>query len=82
MLDVSGAIPSRPDRLRELLLGYLFAAGLPDWPGADGITLDAMLCLYPRYAAAARVPDRHRLLLGHPELCDEIEAFFQQYPGE
>jgi hypothetical protein len=59
-----------------LLLGFLFSAGLPDWPGADGMTLDAVLSTYAGYAAVARVPDRQCLLLWYPELREEIADFF------
>jgi hypothetical protein len=69
-------VPDRDGRLRELLLRYLLAARLPDWPGADGTTLDAVLLTYAVYAAVDRVPGRAILLLWHPELAPEIEDFF------
>ena len=46
MLDVSLAATDRQQALRELLLGYLLSAGLPDWPGADGQTVHEVLLTY------------------------------------
>jgi hypothetical protein len=66
----------RATQFRELLLRYLLAAGLPDWPSADGMTLDEVVKSYPQYAACGRVPDKDLLLLCHAELREEINRFF------
>jgi hypothetical protein len=66
----------RKARVRELLLGYLQAAAVPLWPGADGLTLQDALRSYPQSAAAGRVPDLPQLLRKHPELAEELTAFF------
>jgi hypothetical protein len=62
--------------VRELLLGHLRSADLPPWPGADGLTLEDALLSYPEAAAAGRVPDLRRLLRDHPDLAEELTAFF------
>jgi hypothetical protein len=62
-------------RLREVLLGYLHAAGIPRWPGADGLTVADVLAGYPEAAAAGLVPGRAALLLWHPELTDALAAW-------
>jgi hypothetical protein len=80
MVDVPEG-PAREARLREVLLGYLLAAGLPDWPGADGLTLEVVLRTYASYAAAGRVPGQRLLLLWYPELGAEIDAFFGPHAG-
>ena len=67
---------ARNERLREVLLGYLQAAGCPRWPGADGLMLEDALRSYPANAAAGRVPDRQELLRRHPELSEALLAFF------
>ena len=66
----------RDERLREVLLGYLQAAGCPRWPGADGLMLEDALGNYPANAAAGLVPDRQELLLRHPDLREALLAFF------
>ena len=66
----------RKARVRELLLGYLQAAAVPLWPGADGLTLQDGLVSYPQTAAAGRVPGLRQLLRDHPALAEELTAFF------
>ena len=66
----------RKARVRELLLGHLRDAAVPLWPGADGLTLADALLGYPQ-AAAGRVPDLRQLLREHPELAEELTAFFE-----
>jgi hypothetical protein len=67
----------RKARVRELLLGHLRSAAVPLWPGADGLTLEDALLGYPQAAAAGRVPDLRQLLSEHPDLADELTAFFE-----
>ena len=43
----------------ELLLGYLHAAGSPDWPGADGLTSEEVLLAYPRPPRLGECPACH-----------------------
>jgi hypothetical protein len=66
----------RKARVRELLLGYLQAAAVPLWPGADGLTLEDALLSYPQAAAAGRVPGLRQLLRDHPTLAEEVTALF------
>jgi hypothetical protein len=63
-------------RLQELLLRHLWAAHIPVWPGADGITLEAVLRSYPQAVADGRVPSPAQLLAEHPDLERQLAIFF------
>jgi hypothetical protein len=76
MADEPLELQARVHRLREVLLGYLQAAGVPAWPGADGLTVRDALNDYQRAVAAGRVPDLRELRRRHPDLVDCLRAFF------
>ena len=73
----------RKARVRELLLGYLQAAAVPLWPGADGLTVQDALLSYPQAVAAGCVPGLRQLLRDHPALAEELTALFAEHgrPG-
>jgi hypothetical protein len=52
------------------------AAGLPHWPGTDGLTLRDILLSYPEAMAAGRVPREEELLREYPDLHDALQTFF------
>lgn len=67
---------SHRQRVQQLLLSHLLAANAPQWPGGDGLTLDAVLRAYPQAAADGLVPDLLALQQRHPELADLLKDFF------
>ncbi len=68
--------PSGARQLREILLGYLHAAGsVAAWPGGEGLTLEDILDCYPEAVARGEVPDWQQLLRAHPELAAELHAW-------
>jgi hypothetical protein len=71
-----GAVIERKSRLRDLLLDHLQNAAFPAWPGGDCLTVQEVLQTYPDQATLGRVPDREQLLAHHPDLHDELIAFF------
>jgi hypothetical protein len=46
------------------------------WPGADGLTIDAVLSGYTQAAAAGQVPGLVELTGTYPELTAELEEVF------
>jgi hypothetical protein len=66
-------------RLHPLLLTYLREACVPQWPGADGATIEDVLRSYPQAVRAGLVPDLPSLLASHPELSDALRLFFRRY---
>jgi hypothetical protein len=63
-------------RLREIMLGYLEAAGwFAFWPGGDGLTLDDALDCYPTAIAKGVVPDWQQLLSRHADLDVELHLW-------
>jgi hypothetical protein len=62
--------------LREVLLACLQAEGAFPWPGADGLTVDEVLAAYADAARLGRVPGLAQLCRQHPDLADEVAAFF------
>jgi hypothetical protein len=73
--DFTTEFLARRQRLQDLLLGYLQVAP-PCWPGADGQTLEDALNGYSRAVVAGAVPGLEELLRRHPELAEELRAFF------
>jgi hypothetical protein len=72
----SATSTSALQNLEEVLLAYMKAADLPQWPGTDGLTVREILLHYPQAMAAGRVPTRKELLRKHPNLREDLEAFF------
>jgi hypothetical protein len=62
-------------RLADLLLDHL-QADLASWPGCDGMNVPDILLGYRKAAAAGRAPGLQELLTWHPDLADELMAFF------
>jgi hypothetical protein len=81
MRDESAGAAVARWRLRELLLGYLRAAHVPVWPGADALTVQEVLGSYAESAAAGRVPDPQQLQRLHPDLRDAVASFFGNESG-
>ena len=48
MVARSAEHPKSVDLLREVLLDYLQAGWVRNWPGIDGITVDDILNCYPQ----------------------------------
>lgn len=61
--------------VRLLAECFLEGAG-PDWPGADGLTVEEVAREYPRAVASGLVPSVKELASRHPDLAAGIAAFF------
>ena len=69
-------------RLRDILLDHLRQIDAHFWPGADGLTINAVLAGYPGAAAAGRVPGLAELMRSYPELTTELQAIFSRPDDE
>ena len=78
MADRMFGSEARRQQLRDLLANYLCGVGYPRWPGGDGQTLHEVLCSYTQAASAGLVPNQQQLSVEHPELADELRAFFAE----
>jgi hypothetical protein len=63
-------------KVQELLLAYLEAVPAAGWPGADGLTEEAILQSYPELSVAGCVPKQAELMRRHPERADALQAYF------
>jgi len=63
-------------RLHDILLTQLRLIDAHFWPGADGLTIDAVLAGYTQAAAAGQVPGLVELTATYPELTAELEEVF------
>jgi len=63
-------------RLHDILLTQLRLIDAHFWPGADGLTIDAVLSGYTQAAAAGQVPGLAELTGTYPELMTELEEVF------
>jgi hypothetical protein len=62
--------------MKAILSAYLQAANYPPWPGADGLTVDDVLGLYPRASDQRLVPGVAELRQRHPDLGEALAQFF------
>jgi hypothetical protein len=66
-----------PDAVAGVLAVYLCGAGLPLWPGTDGLTVrEVVEEAYSVAAAAGHIPGPVELGRRHPVLRDGIGLFF------
>jgi hypothetical protein len=69
-------------RFEDVLLDYLRASAVSSWPGGDGLTVANVLRHYPAAVVAGRVPGWQELLRQHPDLADDVDAFFAHPAGD
>ena len=60
--------------LRQVLLEYLQASRVVNWPGADGLAVDDIISCYPEAIAAGEVPNWHELQNRFPQMADALQA--------
>jgi hypothetical protein len=78
-MDAESAASTCAFQMQQVLLAYMKAADVPQWPGTDGLTLRDVLLGYPQAMAAGLVPSRKELLRKHPNnLRENLEAFFRE----
>jgi hypothetical protein len=76
MHDSALGAAARAQLLKEILLGYLHAHRAFPWPGADSLTLEDAAHSYRDAVTLGRVPGPRELARSHPELGNELGAFF------
>jgi hypothetical protein len=65
--------PCATERLREIMLHYLYGTRVCAWPGCDGLTVEAVLDSYPEAVATGIVcPDWQELFGQYPHLGEEL----------
>jgi hypothetical protein len=69
-------------RFEDVLLDYLRDSAVSSWPGGDGLTVGDVLRHYPEAVVAGRVPGRQELRRRHPDLADDVDAFFADPAGD
>jgi hypothetical protein len=74
-------IPSAA-RFGDALLDYLRAGAVFSWPGGDGLTVEDVLRHHSVSVVAGRVPGWQELLRRHPDLADDVNAFFADPSGD
>ena len=74
--------PDGRTSVNALLLDYLALPDVTIWPGADALRVEEVLASYPEAVAAGRAPALDELIARHPELTDELRAFFAAHAGK
>jgi hypothetical protein len=67
------------DPVVELLTTYMMDSSRTAWPGTDGMRLDDVVSCYRVEALAGHVPSEAELCAHHPELAEQLAAFFHTF---
>jgi hypothetical protein len=67
------------DPVVELLTTYMLESPRAGWPGTDGMRLDDVASCYRVEAAAGHVPSEAELCARHPDLAEQLAAFFRTF---